>query len=44
MAVAAGAEIHPYSEAAFALCSHQPNTLLVDAMLGTGLSRPVRGL
>ena len=43
MAVAAGAEIHPYIEAAFALRSHQPNTLLVDAMLGTGLSRPVSG-
>ena len=43
MAVGAGAEIHPYMEAEFALRSHQPNTLFVDAMLGTGLSRPVSG-
>ncbi len=43
MAAAAGAEIHPYVETAFALRSHQPNTLLVDAMLGTGLRRPVSG-
>ena len=43
MAVSAGAEIHPFVEAAFALRGHQPNTLLVDAMLGIGLSRPVSG-
>ncbi|MEC9192448.1 MAG: NAD(P)H-hydrate dehydratase [Pseudomonadota bacterium] len=43
MAVGAGAEIHPFVEAAFALRGHQPNTLLVDAMLGTGLSRLVSG-
>jgi len=43
MAVGAGAEIHPYVKAAFALRSHKPNTLLVDAMLGIGLSRPVSG-
>mgnify|MGYP001161312415 FL=1 len=43
MAVGVGAEIQPFVEAAFAARGHQPNTLLVDAMLGTGLNRPVSG-
>ena len=44
MAAAAGAEIHPYVETAFALRSHQPNTLLVDAMLGRAAPTGQRGL
>ncbi len=43
MAARVGAEIHPYIEAEFASLRRQPHTLIVDALLGTGLDRPVAG-
>jgi len=43
LAAGAGAKIHPFVEADFAMRKHQPHTLLVDALLGTGLDRPVSG-